>query len=85
MRCSDGLVERVDLARGDVPRERWLRRAVEQALGESKAFGTHASPLGGEPAPAEQPVPEAPASEAPRAVMLRSPRVRPDVRPFQRK
>ena len=32
MRCSDELVERVDLARGDVARERWLRKAVEQAL-----------------------------------------------------
>ena len=45
MRCSDELVERVDLARGDVARERWLRKAVEQALGSSAGYPSN-SPAG---------------------------------------
>ena len=49
MRCSDELVASVDRARGDVPRERWLRRAVERALEE----WVRTSALG-PPAPAEQ-------------------------------
>lgn len=32
MRCTDELVERVDQDRQDVPREVWLRRAVEERL-----------------------------------------------------
>lgn len=32
MRCTDELVERVDDSRGDIPREVWLRRAVEERL-----------------------------------------------------
>lgn len=32
VRLDEALLERVDVARGDVPRERWLRRAVEQEL-----------------------------------------------------
>lgn len=31
-RWSPELVERIDTARGDVPRSRWVRRAVEDAL-----------------------------------------------------
>jgi hypothetical protein len=31
-RCDEELVKRVDAARGDVARERWLRRTVERAL-----------------------------------------------------
>jgi hypothetical protein len=48
-RCVDELVRRVDAARGFEPREAWLRRAVEQALGEG-------TPWGDLSAPAEQPV-----------------------------
>ena len=61
MRCSDELVERVDLARGDVARERWLRKAVEQALGSSAGYPSNSpagltAPAPRFPAPAEQPV-----------------------------
>ncbi len=35
MRCPDELVAAVDAARGDVPREVWLRRAVEEGLRRS--------------------------------------------------
>lgn len=31
-RCDEELVRRVDAERGLIPREAWLRRAVEQAL-----------------------------------------------------
>lgn len=31
-RCDRMLVEAVDAVRGDVPRERWLRRAIEEKL-----------------------------------------------------
>lgn len=34
------MVEAVDAARGDVPREVWLRRAVEQALAREEAQRT---------------------------------------------
>lgn len=59
-RCDVSLVERVDEVRGGVPRERWLRAAVEQALGSAEA-GSAAPGLSGSgrneqsPAPAEQP------------------------------
>jgi hypothetical protein len=138
------LVARIDLARGDVPRSAWVRRAVEQALENASRVAPggvvreSVTPL---PAPAEQPLglpsppegmsglpgsdpapavvqaaemssshvpagmpgtsPEssvlvwkdgAPPMQAfvrevpivPRAVMRRSPRVRPDVKPFPR-
>jgi hypothetical protein len=39
MRCPDELLERVDEARGDVPREKWLRRAVERALSDDTQAG----------------------------------------------
>ena len=32
LRLPDELLAQVDEARGDVPRERWIRRAVEAAL-----------------------------------------------------
>jgi len=79
MRCSDGLLEAVDEARGDVPRERWLRRAVEQALdggsyGETSRSAHHV--VDEPPAPAERP----------RVVMRPSPRYAPrrDVKPFMK-
>jgi hypothetical protein len=37
LRLEDELAERVDGARGDVPRQRWLVRAVEQALEDGDA------------------------------------------------
>jgi hypothetical protein len=118
------LVARIDLARGDVPRSAWVRRAVEQALENASRVAPggvvreSVTPL---PAPAEQPLglpspPEGmsglPGSDpapavvqaaemssshvpagmpgtspvfSPRAVMRRSPRVRPDVKPFPRR
>jgi hypothetical protein len=98
------LLEEVDRARGEVARERWLRRAVEQALGLPSVPERTSGLQGSAPAsaPAEQPdaervglrnfaepLPElvdrpGAIERAPRAVMLRSPRVRPDVKPFQR-
>lgn len=33
-RWSQELIRRVDAVRGDVPRSRWVRRVVEQALGD---------------------------------------------------
>ena len=33
-RCDDELIARVDLVRGDVARERWLRRVVEASVAE---------------------------------------------------
>lgn len=32
VRIPDDLRERIDAARGDVPRERWIRRVLEEAL-----------------------------------------------------
>lgn len=32
LRLTEDTLGRIDLARGDVPRERWIRRALEQAL-----------------------------------------------------
>jgi hypothetical protein len=32
VRLSDELRERIDTARGDIPRERWVRRVLENAL-----------------------------------------------------
>ena len=32
LRLEEGLLERVDRARGDVPRQRWLVRVIEAAL-----------------------------------------------------
>ena len=37
LEMSDSLFRQVDAARGDVPRNRWIRRAVERALGEADA------------------------------------------------
>ena len=31
-RCNTLMINAVDAVRGDIPRERWLRRAIEQAL-----------------------------------------------------
>ena len=64
-RCEEELVAAVDRLRGDVPRERWLRKVVERALGEPVRAGQDAeralestdsvaSALGSS-APAEQP------------------------------
>ena len=50
-RCVPELVERVDLARGGVPREAWLRGAVERALASPPLQEGESAP-----APAEQPV-----------------------------
>ena len=36
LRLPAELLAQVDEARGDVPRERWIRRAVEAALGLAK-------------------------------------------------
>lgn len=36
----DELVERLDAARGDVPRSTWLRRAVEERLGGGVVVGS---------------------------------------------
>jgi hypothetical protein len=36
-RCSDSLLGAIDEARGDVPRERWLRRVVSERLMVSPA------------------------------------------------
>lgn len=45
-RCSDDLVAAVDAERGLIPREAWLRRAVERALDES---APGAQPAGARP------------------------------------
>jgi hypothetical protein len=37
VRVPAGLLERVDAARGDVPRSVWVRRALEAALSPAKA------------------------------------------------
>jgi len=31
-RCDQRMINAVDAVRGDIPRERWLRRAIEQTL-----------------------------------------------------
>ena len=58
-RCPDELVSAVDHARGGVPRERWLRWAVEQALEDDTHIGssgvTPASPAGAAPRGARRP------------------------------
>jgi hypothetical protein len=43
-RFPDGLVERIDEARGDVPRTRWVVRALEAALGGASCQESSASP-----------------------------------------
>lgn len=54
LRLAEELYARVEEARGDVPRNRWLVRAVERALEES---GAHQGAIVStpSPAPAEQP------------------------------
>lgn len=52
-RCDPSLVERVDLARGDVARELWLRKTVEQALEITEK--PRSASVGTTPAPAELP------------------------------
>jgi len=37
LRLPDELATKIDQTRGDVPREVWLRRAAERALGEAVA------------------------------------------------
>lgn len=70
LRLDVGLLERVDRARGDLPRERWLRRAVERALSETK-----------EPASSEQASPgSVPSSEG---VRLAAPAEQPPIHPRQ--
>jgi hypothetical protein len=46
VRLPDELRERIDAVRGDVPRERWVRRALEAALSEAKGppLGKQAGP-----------------------------------------
>lgn len=39
LRIADELAERIDAVRGDVPRDRWVARALEQALGSSAHDG----------------------------------------------
>lgn len=68
LRLDDALLERVDEARGGVPRNAWIRGAVERAL-EAVDGVDHR----GSPALAEEPRPAA-FRYAPRR----------DVRPFQR-
>lgn len=36
VRLPDDLHERIDAVRGDVPRERWVRRTLEAALSEAQ-------------------------------------------------
>ena len=63
MRCSDEMVAAVDAARGDVPREVWLRRAIEAYLDPSWAAAerhlvesqARVRVVESNPAPAEQP------------------------------
>ena len=33
LRLEEELIEEIDRVRGDVPRERWIRRLIEQKLG----------------------------------------------------
>jgi len=90
-RWSEELVARVDASRGDVSRASWVRRAVEQALvgpvGSTDLVA--GDPPDEEPTPAEQPGPLGP-SDLPggvdynRFVHVVQPRVRRDVKPFQR-
>ena len=55
---SPELKARVDAGRGDVPRERWLRRAVERALDGDPEVATRGRiDYPSSPAPAEQPGP----------------------------
>jgi hypothetical protein len=58
-RIPGDLAERVDVARGDVPFERWVRRAVEQALGTGGTPGGAPRPSAEAvtaPTPAESPL-----------------------------
>lgn len=66
VRIPPDLRDRIDAVRGDVPRERWIRRALEQALSDSTTGGDSrytkrerdilldalriAEPIGGDPA-----------------------------------
>lgn len=67
-RCSEEFLAAVDRARGDVPRELWVRgvvgEAVEQVLGDGQggAAGTRDASSEAVPAPAEQPPAERPLS-----------------------
>lgn len=65
-RCSPDLIDMVDGARGEVARERWLRRAVEQALAGTRSpdAARNAGGPSGFAAPAEQPVPGPVAGES---------------------
>lgn len=56
MRCTDEMVAAVDAARGLIPREAWLRRAVERALSDHAQRDDHLRPVAS--GPAEQPDPE---------------------------
>jgi hypothetical protein len=48
IRLPEDLVLRIDAERGDVPRERWVRRTLEEALVTRSPFGESAPPA---PAP----------------------------------
>jgi hypothetical protein len=50
LRIDEGLLERVDAARGDVPRTRWVERALESALVERDLIGPYKLPPS-EPSP----------------------------------
>lgn len=41
LRLEDELLERVERARGDVPRERWIRRVIEKELNQLGATEVH--------------------------------------------
>ena len=91
-RLPDEMLERVEKARGAVPRNRWLRLAVEQALALPES-GRLVSATAEEPDDAAvsdgdtrfESRTSAPA-EQPRALMRRSPRYAPrrDVKPFMK-
>lgn len=58
-RVTDTMLTLIDEARGDVPRERWLRRAVERALRQHEVAERLRPELDrareAEPVPTEQP------------------------------
>lgn len=45
LRVEPELLARIDAARGDVPRARWVQRALEQALPETQFTAENGAPV----------------------------------------